>query len=268
MSGYGIIPYKPVEAGAVRQMTEADAKVYIAICAHVRAKTWQANPGSDRLAELTGLSGRAVRLAIRRLEGIGVLQVQRGGGRTRKSLFLLTGNPERPFPLSRNPEPRNPECRRTETRNAGSEIAPTHQSLEELSKNGAAPAPSETPNPEQRAAFTLTTPKPTQPSGNGAAGRIMTAWCAGFKAATGSDFSPSARGKTAGLLKSLAAGFAEGVLTQAVQNWFAKPRADYGIELFKMRLEGGNADLRAIAPATQIDEYAVAKLARLRGQNP
>ncbi len=45
MSSYGIIPFKPVKVGAIAKMKPADAKVYMVICAHASAKTWDARPG-------------------------------------------------------------------------------------------------------------------------------------------------------------------------------------------------------------------------------
>jgi len=100
MSSFGIIPYKPVKAGAVARMKPADAKVYIVICAHASAKTWEARPGVGRMADLAGITKRAVYGAIIRLESLGLIVVERGGGRGHTSKYLLTGNSERPFTLS------------------------------------------------------------------------------------------------------------------------------------------------------------------------
>ncbi len=92
MTGYGVVPYDPVESGAVAGMTPADAKVYLVLCAHVRSKTWDANPSIARLAELAGMSSRSVYRAVSRLEKTGLLIVTSGGGRGHTSTYRLTGN--------------------------------------------------------------------------------------------------------------------------------------------------------------------------------
>jgi len=94
---YGIVPYGPVNSGAVARMKPADAKVYLVLCAHVRSKAWEANPSIARIAELTGMSSRSVFRAVNRLEETGLLIVTSGGGRGHTSTYRLTGNSDKNY---------------------------------------------------------------------------------------------------------------------------------------------------------------------------
>lgn len=78
MTAYGIIPYTPIDSGAVARMSGGDAKVYAVIGAHVRGRSWEACPGIPRIAALTGLTVRAVQLSLRRLEALGICDVEGG----------------------------------------------------------------------------------------------------------------------------------------------------------------------------------------------
>ncbi|MFB3892043.1 MAG: hypothetical protein ACE15C_08470 [Phycisphaerae bacterium] len=78
---------------------------------------------------------------------------------------------------------------------------------------------------------------------NGAAGRLVGRWFDGFRQATGQSCGSSQGGKLAGVFKRLLADCPEAMLTRAVSVWFGKVRDDYGVGLFKARVEGGNAEL-------------------------
>jgi len=97
---HGVAPLGPVEKGIVSRMKEADAKTYLVLCAHADRHTWEAYPGVARMADLAGLTERAVEVALSRLRGLGAITTARGGGRQRKSVHRLLSNPEPPCALS------------------------------------------------------------------------------------------------------------------------------------------------------------------------
>lgn len=121
MSGFGIIPRDPVEAGVLAAITGAAAKVLLVVCSHVSSKDWTATPGIARIAALTGLSLRAVQLAARRLETLGVLDVEIGRGRGHKTIFRLRGNSERPFTFEAEEKAKGDSPLTNEKANAGTE---------------------------------------------------------------------------------------------------------------------------------------------------
>ncbi len=259
MSSFGIIPYKPVKAGAVARMKPADAKVYIVICAHASAKTWEARPGVGRMAELAGVTKRAVYGAIIRLEALRLIVVERsGGGRGHTSKYLLTGNSERPFTLSEqvNSEPAfthstiKGERARTERVNGRA----VHIRNEQVLNRGEAAAP---PVVDEKA------------SSNGAAGRVIAAWCEGFKGRTGNAVAQGAKGRLSGTIKRLLGDFDEPTLTTAVTLYFVAGRKTYGPGLFERKLQDGDRDLLPRPEqAPPRDPYSERTLAELKGQRP
>jgi len=222
MTPYGVIPYEPVEAGVIKHMTGADAKVYLAICAHVRAKTWApAMPSQARLADLCGLTERAVRAALRRLEKRGLLVVHPGCGKHHLSTYQLTGNPERPFRLcdgeTRNGGAPNPERRRTKP---GTPV-PRHNDEEQKLKNRPKNIAAKRPPPAS------TTPN------NGA---LVAMFVDLFGAKVGEPFTGN-RPKLAGNLSRLANVHGPDVVQARITRWFAATRPDYGPELFILRFQ-------------------------------
>lgn len=154
MTPYGIIPWKPVEAGIVGRLTLADARVYLVVCAHVRDKEWLCFPGVKKIAKEAGLTTRAVHMATARLVALGLFTVERGGGRDqdgeyRKTVYKLTGNGERPFSVPKgvtvNAGAVNGEPGRTLTVNAGAAHKEEEQQMNNIGKNGGAAAPLSVP---------------------------------------------------------------------------------------------------------------------------
>lgn len=90
---YGRVPYGAIDAGIVAAMTAADRGVYIVIAAHANGIDWSATPGVARIASLTGHNRRTVQRSIDRLERLGALTVEHGGGRAKCNRYTLTTNP-------------------------------------------------------------------------------------------------------------------------------------------------------------------------------
>ena len=106
----------------------------------------------------------------------------------------------------------------------------------------AAPAPSETPKPEAQ--------------GNGAGQRLVGLWANGCKTR---KVVFGDRGKVSGLLAGmLKNGHSEDQLAQAIGRWWNADRPDYGIGLFKARLDGGNRELTDRAVESSVDTLAEA----------
>ncbi|OPZ23707.1 MAG: hypothetical protein BWZ02_03121 [Lentisphaerae bacterium ADurb.BinA184] len=153
---HGVAPLGPVEKGIVARMKEADAKTYLVLCAHADRHTWEAYPGVARMADLAGLTERAVEVALSRLRGLGAITTARGGGRQRKSVHRLLSNPEPPCALSaaetpnhnapfasENPEPRRrkPRTVARETPNHGAQEQKEEQTTENRKPRRAADRP-------------------------------------------------------------------------------------------------------------------------------
>ena len=99
----------------------------------------------------------------------------------------------------------------------------------------AAPPASETPDPTATAEAV---------KGDGAGGRLVKLWIDKFKYRTGQPYSTTATGKLAGIVKALLkGGYSEVVLSTAVDRWFSAGRQGYGVELFKCKMEGADAEL-------------------------
>ena len=56
---FGRIPYNILTSGLLAQMKPADAKVYVAICAH-GDQNYKARPSLNRIAEVAGIARRSV----------------------------------------------------------------------------------------------------------------------------------------------------------------------------------------------------------------
>ena len=85
---FGCVPYAAIDGGIIQPMKLADVKVYLALCAHA-GRGFEVKPSLRRLADLTGLSRQSVCKAVRRLEGIDALTVQRGCGAKHPNQYTL-----------------------------------------------------------------------------------------------------------------------------------------------------------------------------------
>ena len=86
---FGKVPFSVIAGGAIRRMRSADAKVYLAIAAHLNGADWSAAPSIARIADLTGIAERTVRRSIANLREEGLLSVATGGGRSRTNRYSL-----------------------------------------------------------------------------------------------------------------------------------------------------------------------------------
>jgi hypothetical protein len=74
-------------------------------------------------------------------------------------------------------------------------------------------------------------------------GRLVAVWVEAFKAKTGQSFPQSDKGRLGSTLKTLASDFGEPTVMAAVGGWFGASRKEYGMQLFCMKLKGGDAEL-------------------------
>jgi hypothetical protein len=95
--------------------TIAIVRVAGALAHRQNAKTGQLNPKVSTICGDTGLTDRAVRAAVKALEGAGFLFVSRGDGRGHSNAYRLT------FPESLNSETVNDETLFTDSLNGGAE---------------------------------------------------------------------------------------------------------------------------------------------------
>ncbi len=100
------------------KLSAADLKVALALGLHAD-RNWGCRPSVARVADRSGLTERSTIRSLRRLEGLGLIQTIRGGGRGRASRYRVVANPDPAVTLS-NPDPavtlsRNPDERRPET---------------------------------------------------------------------------------------------------------------------------------------------------------
>jgi hypothetical protein len=219
-------------------------------------KAW---PGGRKLAADLGVTRPTVLDALDRLAAAGDLLVEkRGRGRTNHYRTPPASGQE-PLPVE------TPKRSRTLTSpNAGSGQEPLRAVVKNLDPNT---DPLNQTHKGEAAAPPVVDEKASE--SNGTAGRIMAAWCRGFKSRTGSTVAQGAKGRLAGTVKRLLADFDESALTGSVAAWFSKDRGDYGVELFEKKLQGGDRDLLPRPEqAPKRDEYSERKLAEMRGHRP
>ena len=97
---------------------------------------------------------------------------------------------------------------------------------------------------------------------------MMAAWCEGFKRRTSNAVVQGGKGKLSGTIKRLVKDYSEADLSGAVSAWFARDRSDYGVELFEMKVQGGDRELLPRPEQSPPrDENSERKLARLKGNN-
>ncbi|MCC5830901.1 MAG: helix-turn-helix domain-containing protein [Phycisphaeraceae bacterium] len=87
---FGRIPTKNVTAGALKEMSLSDLRVYVAICAFAQGD-WTSAIGVSRLIELTGCGRRTVFYALKKLQTLDLLEIESGRGRGGCNRFKLLG---------------------------------------------------------------------------------------------------------------------------------------------------------------------------------
>jgi len=80
-------------------------------------------------------------------------------------------------------------------------------------------------------------------NGNGAAGRLIGAWCALHEERIGKGYPKTARGRLAGGIKALLKDYSEAELEAAFKRFFAADQRSFGIGLFTRKLTDGDADV-------------------------
>jgi limonene-1,2-epoxide hydrolase len=78
-----------------------------------------------------------------------------------------------------------------------------------------------------------------------------------FHKKTGRDFPATGKGQLACTIKRLSASFSADDLDGAIRSWFTQDRRDYGVGLFKMKLEGGDRELLKRGQTFQDDPQAL-----------
>jgi hypothetical protein len=95
---YGRVPYQPIAAGTLAQLSGTETKVYLAILAHVNGASWTTYITPTRIAALTGLHKRTVQKADNSLCERGLISMREGGGRGRANAYtvVIKGGPQTP----------------------------------------------------------------------------------------------------------------------------------------------------------------------------
>ena len=94
MSAFGKIPAAVVDAGCLRNLTQAEALTYIMLCRHCDGEDWTCWPSVPLMASQTGLAARSIHRALRSLEGLGLISAtERGGGRGRAAVYRVNPDP-------------------------------------------------------------------------------------------------------------------------------------------------------------------------------
>ena len=263
MSDYGRIPWKPIEQGMVARLTGASAKVLVVVAGHVRrAGDDRAWPAEDQIASLAGLHVGSVKRAIRGLEELGFLAVERGCGRKHHSTYVLgNGSAGATIPDTNG------------SAGASERVAPAH-------RKGSAGATRMRERNKRREGSAASPPACNDDNRPWA--RTREPFAEGFKGAFDGRF-PEAGGyawtrgdfvQLAAWRKAHPALTVERFVAVAQHHWGRgqyTPKGSLTIRGLCTGWEGlaalaGNADPRP-TPA-QTDDYSAAKLARLRGTNP
>ena len=91
---YGRLPYEVVTSGALASLGRSDWAAYTVIAAHIGGSSWTAFPSLATIARCAGISHRTATRAVARLEKVGLLTIERGGGRSRFNRYTLSLNPD------------------------------------------------------------------------------------------------------------------------------------------------------------------------------
>ena len=218
------------------------AKIVFAVLQDRQGANGKSWPGERRLAADCGLGLGTVCACVRQLEAAGLVAVDRRG-RGKGNHYRIA-----PGKCSDSERLEAAKCsdseqgvRKSERKRSDSE---RNQTDPITRPKGAAAPPLE-----------LTPPK-AAPSGNGAAGRLTTAWAEGFRR-RGLEFRNARR--VGGTFKTLLKrGYPEMQLAPAVNRWFRPGRADYGIGLFVSKLDGASVELTGRSMAADEDPIALA----------
>jgi hypothetical protein len=121
--------------------------------------------------------------------------------------------------------------------------------IDSLNKRGAA-------SPPDGESFALTPPTtPTLTPTTTGTRTFVGLWISLFHEKTGRDL-PN-RGQVGNTIKRLSASFSAADLDGAIRSWFTQDRRDYGVGLFKMKLEGGDRELLKRGQTFQDDPQAL-----------
>lgn len=233
-------------AAIPQRQIPATAKIVLAILGDRMGKNDTCWPGIRTIAADSGLSVETVIQSIRILEGARLVTVdRRGSGKVNHYRVVQSAQAIR--------APKNLE--RSRTLNTGDQES-CAQALKTLKQNQTDPL-----NQRGTAAPATATDEPPAAQ-NGATSRLVAAWVDGHQQATGQQLLAKCRGKVGGMLKYLLKGRDQAALSQAISVWFGTSRRDYGIELLKAKLEGGDTELTGRPRSAPEDD----SIARRNGQ--
>jgi hypothetical protein len=257
------------------------AKLLAGVLAYRSGRNSSCWPGVRSLARDSGLSVEGAIQALRRLETAGFLQVERqGSGKANRYRLAADDtqakaqapkNPERPTERSASAQdtvaPKNPERPTERSASAQDTVAPKNperptkyppsaqQSCAQAPKN---PEHKRREQEENKKNIPTGAAEPPTPEGDGShlnadgqgytpeageCGKLVALWAKGYRARLSRPMPSGERGRVVGVLKNLLASFPPEDLAPAVGRWWGADRPDFGIALFRLRLEGGAADL-------------------------
>ena len=207
---------------AARPDLPATAKIILAVLAWHVGRNGVCWPGIRTLSRETGLNKDTVMAAIRRLEAAGDLFVQRHDN-GKSSQYSL------PEPSEESGRLEKPTVRKTRTppsEESGRKRPKTSDIIDRaIEKSASAAAPPSLKDREKTA------------------GHLVALWYDQFKGRVGRAYSSNGNGKLAGIVTGLATDFSEEELVHAVKAQFSRNRDSYAVELFKVRLVGGEKEL-------------------------
>ena len=235
----------PKDVLSLKVLTPAAKLVYIMLL-EAEGPERRLTIQDSEIAAKTGLSRRTVQLARQQLRQIGLADFTAQASPRNKRGQFKAGNPG-----NRRGGVRCKICALDNTPN-GAKIAPQE------GVNGAEFAPPYIDNPSidnpplERAAKPApakkSAMKATKKKRPAVVGELIAKWAEGL---TGRNLDFTNRGQVAGTFKTMARnGWAgkSAELVQLVVRWFAPGRPDYGIELFRARINGGDRTLELRGP--------------------
>ncbi len=89
---FGRLPSSVVAGGWVRRLSTTELRIYMVLASHAD-RTWNATPGIQRIAELTGVGERTVQRAVNSLQDARLIDIERGGGRRNTNRYTLNTSP-------------------------------------------------------------------------------------------------------------------------------------------------------------------------------
>lgn len=181
------------------------------------------------------MNSKTVIAATQDLERVGLIRVERRRNGESNVYRLPVSVPETGTVTERGRDQNRSKNRNGGVPKTGTEALQKREQnqTDPVNQKGAASPP------QDGDGFELTAPAKR----DGGCGRLVGLWISLYPEAVGRTFPTSGRGQLAGTLKAMLKATPVDDLAASIHRWFGRQRDDYGVALFKCKVEGGNDEL-------------------------